>query len=299
MAGPAAVPPATVAAATATPAPPAAPPAATPTPADDLAALSDEFDNAASLVDWKNLATVEGFPNQVESGDVNTTKPGQLYMVPYVSGWYGDYRGIFLYKEVTGDFDVTTRITATGKNSPIPRHIFSLAGVRARTPRAITMQTWTKGGENWVFVNTGYGDNEPGRKGKAQMETKTTVNSDSTLELVAIPTGPVDIRMVRVGPAFVMLYRAPGQDWTVSERFLRADMPATLQVGMDAYTNWDEVDGTAAEFNSKLLTHPAQPADLLIANDYMRFHRPQVSAAVRAKLADPLTLNDELLKLLP
>ncbi len=281
----------------------AAPPptlVATATPSDDLTALSDEFDNAATLTQWKNLATVEGFPNQVQTLDINTTSPGQLYLMPYTSGWFADFRGILLYKEVTGDFDVTTRIEATGKSGAVPKRTYSLGGLLARTPRNITLATWQPFHENWVFVNTGYGDNAPNRKGKSQMETKTTVESDSTLELVAIPSGPVDIRIVRVGPTFVMLYRAPGRAWVVSKRYQRPDMPATLQVGLDAYTNWESIDeeGGAEAFNRTLVTKPAQPPDLLVHSDYIRFARPQVSDAARRELADRATADDRVLQVL-
>src|SRR5689334_17437392 len=55
------------------PSPTAAPASATPAPEAGIAALSDEFDNAQSLSQWHNLATVDGFPNQIETIDVNTT----------------------------------------------------------------------------------------------------------------------------------------------------------------------------------------------------------------------------------
>lgn len=274
--------------------------AVTAPPRDDLAALSDEFDNATTLAQWKNLATVEGFPNQAETLDINTTSPGQLYLMPYTSGWFADFRGILLYKEVTGDFDVTTRIEATSKSGPVPKRTYSLGGLMARTPRTSTPATWLPLHENWIFINTGYGDTAPNRKGKAQMETKTTVESDSTLELVAIPNGPVDIRIVRIGPTFVMLYRPAGRAWVVSKRYQRPDMPATLQVGLDAYTNWESIDeeGGAEAFNRTLVTHPALPPDLLVHSDYLRFTRPHVSAAVRNQLADRATADERVLQLL-
>jgi hypothetical protein len=279
-----------------TPAPPTAPPASKEAPQDDLAPLSDEFDNAQSLTQWRNLATVNGYPNQIETVDVNTTSPGQLFVAPYTSTWFEDYRGVYLYKEVTGDFDVTTRIQATGKHGPIPDRTFSLAGLMARAPRDITMDTWVPGHENWVFITTGYGDNEPRRAGKQQIETKTTVNSHSVLELVPVTTGWVDLRVVRIGPTFLMLYRPDGGAWILSKRYTRTDLPPTLEVGLNAYTNWEAIDGDAATFNRTLVTKPRFTADLQVHSDYIRFRRPQVADSVRARIAGEGLNNAEWLQ---
>ena len=278
------------------PAPTPVPPTPTAAPKDDLAALSDEFDNAQSLPNWRNLATVEGFPNQIEKADVNTTSPGQLFVMPYTSTWFEDYRGVYLYKAVTGDFDVTTRIQATGKQGPIPDRTFSLTGLMARAPRNITLDTWTPGHENWVFITTGYGDNDPRRSGKQQIETKTTVNSHSVLELVPVKTGWVDLRVVRVGPTFLMLYRPDGGAWTLSKRYTRTDLPATLQVGLNAYTNWEGIEDEAPVFNRTLVTKPRSAPDLLVHSDYIRFHRPQIADSVRAKIAGAGLNNAEWLE---
>src|SRR5689334_12061733 len=139
--------------ATATPAAPVPATAASASTSDDLSALSDEFNDAASLASWKNLSTVEGWPSQIEKMDVNATSPGALYLVPYTSTWFEDYHGAFLYKEVTGDFMVTTRIKANGKHSAVPTSAFSLSGIMARAPRdGLTPASWTPGHENWVFI---------------------------------------------------------------------------------------------------------------------------------------------------
>jgi len=55
--------------------------------ADDLAPLSDEFDQAGTLAQWEDLATVEKFPSKAARLDINTTSPGQLYIEPYTSTW--------------------------------------------------------------------------------------------------------------------------------------------------------------------------------------------------------------------
>ena len=255
-------------------------------PTDDLAALSDEFDNAATLRRWQDHAVVEGWPSMTDRVDINTTAPGHLYLVPRTSTWFEDYHGVYLFKTVTGDFDVTTRIQATGKTTDLPQRTFSLTGLMVRAPRNVTPETWTPGGENWVFITTGYGDNAPGRAGKPQIETKTTQNSRSHLTLIRSQSGWVYLRVVRVSSAFLMLYSFDGQEWYLSQRFTRPDMPATVQVGLNAYTNWESMPGDAGTANLEGVPNPAFPADLVVHSDYVHFQRPRIdtSGVARANL---------------
>ena len=269
---------------------PAAPvPASTPsTPtSDDLSALSDEFNGASSLAPWQNLSIVEGWPSQIQKMDVNVTSPGALYLVPYTSTWFEEYHGVFLYKEVTGDFIVTTRIRANGKHSAVPTSAYSLSGIMARAPRdGLTPGTWTPGHENWVFITTGVGH---AADGAPQIETKTTVNSASDLRLIPSSTDWLDLRVVRVGQTFVMLYRLPGESWTLSRCFNRPDLPQRLQVGLNAYTDWDRINSqyfnNEVAFNRTLLTGPDTHPDLIVRDDYIRFGRPPVPDAVKAQIA--------------
>jgi hypothetical protein len=267
-------------------------------PADDLAALSDEFDNAASLSRWQDHATVEGWPSMTDKVDVNTTAPGQLYLVPQTCTWFEDYHGVYLFKTVTGDFDVTTRIQATGKASDLPQRTFSLTGLMVRAPRAVTPATWTPGGENWVFITTGYGDNAPGRAGHAQIETKTTQNSKSHLTLIRSQTGWVYLRVVRISSAFLMLYSFDGTEWYLSQRFTRPDLPATVQVGLNAYTNWESIPADQAQVDLEGVPNPTFPADLVVHSDYVRFQRPHLNVSGQAQANLGNLSNDEWLKAL-
>jgi len=254
---------------------------------DDLSALSDEFNDAASLAAWKNLSTIEGWPSQIEKMDVNVTSPGVLYLVPYTSTWFEDYNGVFIYKEVTGDFMVTTHIRANGKHSAVPTSAFSLSGIMARAPReGLTPTGWTPGHENWVFITAGVGH---AAGGAPQIETKTTVNSVSDLRLIPSSTDWLDLRVVRIGRTFVMLYRLPGESWTLSRCFDRPDLPQRLQVGLNAYTDWEPINSqfhnNEGAFNRTLLKGPQTHPDLIVRDDYIRFSRPPVPDAVKAQIA--------------
>jgi hypothetical protein len=263
---------------------PAASGVATP-PADDLTPLSDEFDDAHSLSQWQNLNSVEGWPSQIQRLDVNTSSPGSLYLVPYTSTWWNEFHGAYLYKPVTGDFMVTTRIQATGKQGAVPTSAFSLTGLMARAPRTITPATWTPKGENWVFITTGIGY---AYRGAPQIETKTTVNSESHLVLIPSQTGWIELRVVRVGQYFLMLYRLNGQGWAVSQCYERPDLPQTLQVGLNAYTDWNTIaaryPNDDVAFNKTVLTGPETHPDLITRCDYLRYHRPPLPETLRANI---------------
>ena len=124
---------------------------------NDIAALSDEFDNEQTATQWQRVEQVEGWnANQLELFDINKVYKGYCAMMPFTSSWYKDWRGVLLFKPVQGDFVMTTRLRVTGRDGQsAPRSQFSLAGLMVRAPRNITPQTWQPGGENYVFVSLG------------------------------------------------------------------------------------------------------------------------------------------------
>lgn len=259
---------------------------------DDLATLSDDFDDASTLSNWPDLSAVEGNQNWIEKLDINETHPGEMYLVPYASGWFEDWRGVLLHKEVTGDFDVTTRIQVKGKATDVPEKIYSLAGLMARAPREGGMEAWEAKKEDWVFITTGYGDPSKG-EGKPQLETKTTDDSRSDLRLIASRTDWLNLRMIKLASTFYMFYQFEGEEWKLSRVFTREDMPETLQVGLLAYTDWDQVIRDPQTFNndpSKL------PGDLIVRSDYIHFKRPQLSQDLKAKLKDGTLMGKDLIE---
>lgn len=250
-----------------------------------ITALSDEFDAAASLGRWRSHGAAEGWPEMIRTLDVDGTARGALYLEPTVSGWYADFRAPFLFQEVTGDFVATTRVRARGTRGDLPSATWSLAGLMVREPRATTAATWEPRAENWLFATTGIA----GRAGQPVLETKTTVNGRSALNLHPVPAGWMELRIVRVRADFLVFYRPDGAaEWTLQERFYRPDLPRTLQVGVNAYSGWDlvpELWNDAAAFNRTVITERA--TDLAAEFDYVRFDRPRVPDALRgARLSD-------------
>jgi hypothetical protein len=256
---------------------------------DDLTPLSDEFNDASTLSQWKRVYIVEGWgANQLEVQDINTTRAGHMVMIPFTSTWYNDYRGELTFKEVTGDFVVTADIEASRRNGTgAPTSQFSLAGIMVRTPRQITPATWLPGGENYLFLSIGSA-NQPGT---FQFEVKSTVSSDSQLIIAPAGTGHAIIQYARIGRYFVALKNVGGA-WSVHHRYSRPDMPSTLQVGMTVYTDYPAASSVSPFMQNSTVLHNGNP-DLLAAYDYFRFARPQVPTSLQG--ADLTVVSDDQL----
>ncbi|MCB9846270.1 MAG: hypothetical protein H6811_09830 [Phycisphaeraceae bacterium] len=236
--------------------------------ARDLSHLNDEFNSAATLGQWARHHDDYGWPDQARVLNINTSSPGHLYIEPEVSSWFQDYRGVYLSKEVTGNFRVTTRVWVTGLNTDLPQADFTLAGLMVRTPRE--PGAWTPGGENWLFITTGRGTNGT----TPQIERKTTVNSQSTLVLSPGRFGWVELRIERRGAEFTLWRRYDGEAWVLHHTYMRPDMPETVQVGLHSYTDWPTTGaypGGAPAFNQVIVPSPPGNRDMIVRYDWIRF----------------------------
>jgi hypothetical protein len=286
----------------------------------DIRALSDEFNDAATLGDWLRIWQVENWSaDQLQGLDIGTTRSGWLTMVPYTSTWYANYRGELTFQNVAGNFAVTTHVWARnrggtlapgGTNGGGAGSEYSLAGLMLRGPRAdwqvdpsaSPAAWWAPGHENYVFLSFGSA-NAPGTY---QFEVKTTTDSNSVLVISDAPAGvtEVELRSVRIAPHFIMLRREPGQAWVVHRRYRRDDavMQGTMQAGMTVYTDWAIASTYAPNIflhNNSVITHAYQnpPAladpDLLAQFDYVRYARPQIPPElVGADLSNPAAVSD-------
>lgn len=259
---------------------------------DDLTPLSDEFNDPASLSNWSRVYQTEGWAaDQMESMDIGSSREGHLTLVPRTSSWYRDWRGILVYKLVEGDFVVTMKVEPRNRMlSGAPNSSYSLAGIMARAPRNNVTQPseWRRGGENYIFLSLGTA-NDPGNY---QFEVKTTRNSSSSLDIDAGAPSAL-IQIARVGDVFIVLRQLEGGDWEVHRRYVREDMPDTLQLGITVYTDWgavelmDPFDHNQSEINGN---NP----DLNAAIDYFRFRRPRIPSWLALEdFSDRLAVSDE------
>lgn len=208
---------------------------ATPIPPTPLrGAFADDFDGTALDPAWQWLHDVEGWPDQMRKVAV---AGGALELEPWTTAWFEDHHGPMVFRELTGDFVATARVRSRGLRAAVPRKSYSFAGLIARAPRDVTPKTWQPGGEDHVFITSGVGEDP----GVLNVETKTTDDSYSELTLQPIDPGWTDLAIVRAGETFAMLYREASGSWTLSDTFVRPDLPSTLQLGIAAYTDWEDM----------------------------------------------------------
>lgn len=178
----------------------------------------DEFDGSALSPAWTvfrpDLADV------VVSG-------GALSLTPHAGDlWYQASQGVLVYKLVTGDFKATATVHARRASNPDlpPNQFADVGGLMARSPGGSA--------ENYVLGVVGYAE-----MNQLAVEHKSTTNSKSVYGETAF-TADAELRLCRTGATFTIYYRHPGDTgWPMSVApITRSDLPATLQVGMVAYT---------------------------------------------------------------
>lgn len=217
--------------------------------------LSDEFDDPATLSRWRRWHEVLGVDPRHELLDIGQTNPDQLTVRPRTSGWFGGFEGPLLYKMIRGDFMVETSVAATkiGDPSVPPDEQFNSAGLLVRDP------VHGEGRANWVMYNVGRQLGE-----RVASEGKTTVNSESTLEL-ADGANRGRLRICRLGSSFILARQLEGESqFIVTQRYERGDLPAEVQVGM-IVNGWNS-SGQQPDLS--------RTPDLEATFDYVRFSVP-------------------------
>jgi hypothetical protein len=193
--------------------------------------LDDTFDGVALDPSWTVLhAPVATL----------TVSGGQLHVeIDSQSNWFNNLESVLIYKQVTGDFDVHTTAYAVKTSNPAaqPDPQFRLGGLLARDPAS------TPAASNFVHVALGAGSMAV----PVASEDKTTTNSASTYTFHPIAATEGELRLTRVGNDFSMYYRPVGDPtWQLLGTHTRADLPATLQVGLMAYDNNASFDLTVS-----------------------------------------------------
>lgn len=274
---------------------------------DDLSKFNDEFKSAESLKSWTLAHDKEQLPSKIRK---LTIENDNLVLEPGISGWYQELQAPFVFREITGDFDVTVRLKLTGLETEVPQVPWSLGGLMLRASRQTRGESWQPKEENWMFMTTGVAE-EPG---KVITESKFTANSRSSLKLREAKSGWITMRAVRAGYSFVFLYKFDGdKNWTVRERFYHMNMPPKLEVGVVAYTNALSVGNKIyftepKTFNNN--TFDQYKADARLTVDYIHFKKPSVNFTPsdpskywldnvsKNNITDYSITNEELVKML-
>jgi len=188
----------------------------------DLTDLSDDFEDG-TLLGWQQLNAIDA--DVSESG-------GELRIAPHdFTLWYNGSTSILVWKQVTGDFRVTARVRArkVSNGAEPPSQTVELGGLLARDGGSVS--------ENYLFVVVGDDVND------LSLEAKTTDDGVSLFEGPSWAGGEAELRICRLGTLFHLYARplAGGawlQPWSAPfDSIDRPDLPATLQVGANAYDN--------------------------------------------------------------
>ncbi len=191
------------------------------------------------------------------------------------AGWYSDRSGPLFYRVITGDFMVETRARSVLTADPArrPTASFNSAGLIVRDAAS------ERGKMRWLMYNFGqqatfYGTeakNTVPDAGGFHIHRLAGFASHSTLLLTPMPDRIVeaDLRICRVGNEFRLFKRLPGaSEWAEESqtaetqaqgnglanptlgvgasgpiRFIRSDMPATVQVGLVSNPGFPPNDG--------------------------------------------------------
>jgi hypothetical protein len=235
---------------------------------DDLVALSADFRDATALAPWLEHAPA-GFAPKWHAPRVSN---GCLVLQPVASAWFDDDQAGHLYKELSGDFVVTALIRVSGLFAELPQTEFSLAGLFARVPHAVSAASWRPRQENWLFFSIGTAS----PAGAPQYEVKSTTNSLSTLKVLKAQTGWAELRLARHGELFTLLDRPEGRpDWRVIDQMIRPDLPEMLAVGLAAGADYGSVAPTYPDFRAYNERGVGKGnADLIAEISWVRFRRP-------------------------
>jgi hypothetical protein len=161
--------------------------------------------------------------------DIGTESNSLILTLKHRALWFMDQRGVLVYKEVTGNFKITADVHTAKKSNPTQPPggdgSVQLGGVMARNGSG--------GRENYVFIVVGAdGDG-------LSVETKTTENGESKFEGPSWDSAEATLRLCRFGGTFNAYKRHVGtkEAWTLAKTFDRPDLPITLQVGVNIYTD--------------------------------------------------------------
>ncbi|HZM72649.1 MAG TPA: hypothetical protein VFC71_04675 [Candidatus Polarisedimenticolia bacterium] len=142
--------------------------------------------------------------------------------------WFQDQRAVLIWMPVTGNFvitaDVATSRASDPSQPPGADGRVELAGVMARADGIR---------ENYVFIVVG--SDADG----LSVETKSTTDNASVFDGPAWDSGSASLMLCRNESTFLLAKRpiASDQPWIPATAYERSDMPATLQVGLNIYSD--------------------------------------------------------------
>ena len=143
--------------------------------------------------------------------------------------WFMNERGVLVYKPISGNFKITAEVHAMKNSDPSQPPggdgTVQLGGLMARNG--------TGGAENYIFIVLGDDGNG------LSIETKNTVDSFSKYDGPSWDSNEAELRLCRFGSTYNLYKRHIGTNeaWMLADSFDRPDLPESLQVGANIYTD--------------------------------------------------------------
>jgi hypothetical protein len=143
--------------------------------------------------------------------------------------WFMEQRGVLVYKSIDGNFKITADVHTAKHSDPTQppggNGSVQLGGLMARNGNG--------GQENYVFIVVG-ADSDG-----LSVETKNTMESLSKYNGPAWDSADAGLRLCRFGKTFNLYKRHvnTNETWTLAASFDRPDLPDSLQVGLNIYTD--------------------------------------------------------------
>ena len=143
--------------------------------------------------------------------------------------WFMQQRGVLLYRPVSGSFRITADVHASKRSDPGQppggNGSVQLAGVMARSGEGYQ--------ENYVFIVVGADADG------LSVETKNTINGVSKFAGPSWDSGDAQLQLCRFDSTISLYKRHVGgsEPWIEAARYDRPDLPATMQVGLNIYTD--------------------------------------------------------------
>ncbi|MCP4178662.1 MAG: hypothetical protein GY756_12935 [bacterium] len=238
---------------------------------------NDEFDNSNSLAEWKFLHEEDRLPNKIRTIDINKSSKEGLYIEPFTACWYSGFYGIYMYKEISNDFIITTKIKVTGIENDLPADKWSIAGLLIRKPIDSTISL-TKRKENWLYINSGRG-----KEAEWVLDSKYTIDNESTWYASASKNSLVELRIVRIKSFFVTMYKLENEDWKVHKKMVLNNIPENVQAGINISANASfAFSKSFVDFNSE--SYKDIIPDMKVYVDYIRFNTPFASEELQELL---------------